>query len=87
MRVLFGWYIPAGNALLSLLNGDKRYPQKELNVSEDDLAWIFRNAKTAEDSARIDSMYDLSAFAPSNLVFLLDVSASMRKPLAPASLA
>jgi hypothetical protein len=60
---------------------DQRYPQKELNVSEDDLAWIFRNAETAEDSARIDSLYDLSSFAPSNLVFLLDVSASMRKPL------
>ena len=49
-------------------------------VSASDSARIYAQAKTAEDSARIDSMYDLSGFAPNNLIFVLDVSASMNRP-------
>ncbi|MDX2250215.1 MAG: FG-GAP-like repeat-containing protein [Bacteroidia bacterium] len=48
--------------------------------SAEDSAMLYKGARTAEDSARIDSSYDLSGYAPNNLVFLLDVSASMRKP-------
>ncbi len=57
------------------------FQQKELKIGAADSAWIYRNAHTAQDSARVDSLYDLSGFAPSNLVFLLDISASMNKPL------
>ena len=49
-------------------------------ISASDSARIYAQAKTAEDSARIDSMYDLSGFAPNNLIFVLDVSASMNRP-------
>ncbi|MEL7341473.1 MAG: VWA domain-containing protein, partial [Bacteroidota bacterium] len=56
-------------------------PQKELQLTAEDSAWIYRDAITAQDSARMDSLYDLSAYAPSHLVFVLDVSASMNKPL------
>ena len=49
-------------------------------ISSADSARIYAHAKTAEDSARIDSMYDLSGFAPNNLIFVLDVSASMNRP-------
>ena len=48
--------------------------------STEDSAMLYKGALTAEDSARVDSMYDLSGYAPNNLIFLLDVSASMRKP-------
>ncbi|MEZ4827643.1 MAG: VWA domain-containing protein [Bacteroidia bacterium] len=48
--------------------------------SAEDSAMLYKGARTAEDSARVDSTYDLSGYAPNNLVFLLDVSASMRKP-------
>ncbi|MEZ4776632.1 MAG: VWA domain-containing protein [Bacteroidia bacterium] len=48
--------------------------------SAEDSAMLYKGAKTAEDSARVDSSYDLSGYAPNNLIFLLDVSASMRKP-------
>lgn len=48
--------------------------------SAEDSAMLYEGAKTAEDSARVDSTYDLSGYAPNNLIFLLDVSASMRKP-------
>ncbi|MEL6848444.1 MAG: VWA domain-containing protein [Bacteroidota bacterium] len=50
-------------------------------LSKADSTMLYKGALTAEDSARIDSMYDLSGYAPNNLVFLLDVSASMKKPL------
>ncbi|GAB4419660.1 MAG: hypothetical protein OHK0039_32320 [Bacteroidia bacterium] len=57
-------------------------PQRETQrdpglLSREDSAMIYQGALTAADSARIDSLYDLSAYAPNNLVFLLDVSASM----------
>ena len=45
-----------------------------------DSARLFADAETAEDSAKIDSLYDLSGYAPNNLVFVLDVSASMNRP-------
>ncbi|MDX1909200.1 MAG: VWA domain-containing protein [Bacteroidia bacterium] len=45
-----------------------------------DSARVYAGATTRADSARIDSLYDLSGFAPSHLVLLLDVSASMSKP-------
>ncbi|RMG64201.1 MAG: VWA domain-containing protein, partial [Bacteroidetes bacterium] len=47
------------------------------HVDESDLHRLYAGAVTAEDSARIDSLYDLTAYAPNNLVFLLDISASM----------
>ncbi len=46
-------------------------------ISAADSARIYAQARSAADSARIDSLYDLSAYAPSHLIFLLDVSASM----------
>ena len=46
-------------------------------LSAQDKHRLYAGATTAADSARIDSLYDLSAYAPNNLVFLLDVSASM----------
>ncbi|MEM9985508.1 MAG: VWA domain-containing protein [Bacteroidota bacterium] len=46
-------------------------------ISAADSARIYAQASNAADSARIDSLYDLSAYAPSHLIFLLDVSASM----------
>ncbi|MEO0472723.1 MAG: VWA domain-containing protein, partial [Bacteroidota bacterium] len=69
---------PTGKALPDLFAG--QYESRDLRLTAEDSARIYRYAVTAEDSARIDSMYDLSDFAPSNLVFLLDVSASMNKP-------
>lgn len=55
--------------------------QRALNLTAEDSAWIYRDAITATDSARMDSLYDLSTYAPSHLIFVLDVSASMNKPL------
>ncbi|WNJ20263.1 VWA domain-containing protein [Pontibacter sp. G13] len=49
-------------------------------ITAEDSARIFVDAHTAADSALIDSLYDLTSFAPNNLVLLLDVSASMRHP-------
>lgn len=46
-------------------------------ITPEDSARIYASATTAEDSARIDSLYDLSGYAPSHVIFLLDVSASM----------
>jgi len=46
-------------------------------VTAEDSAKIYEGAVTAADSARIDSMYDLSGYAPTHLIFVLDVSASM----------
>lgn len=48
--------------------------------SKEDSSMLYADAKTAADSARIDSTYDLSGYAPNNLVMVLDVSASMNKP-------
>ncbi len=45
-----------------------------------DSARIFSQARSAKDSARIDSMYNLESYALNHLVFVLDVSASMSKP-------
>jgi len=65
----------AANAKLSELE------QRTLNLTAEDSAWIYRDAITALDSAQMDSLYDLSSYAPSHLIFVLDVSASMNKPL------
>ncbi|MEL7532492.1 MAG: VWA domain-containing protein, partial [Bacteroidota bacterium] len=54
--------------------------QRSLSLTAQDSAWIYRDAVTALDSARMDSLYDLSSYAPSHLIFVLDVSASMNKP-------
>ncbi|MEM7659318.1 MAG: VWA domain-containing protein [Bacteroidota bacterium] len=48
--------------------------------SRQDSMMLYAGAKNAEDSAKVDSLYDLSGYAPNNLVFILDVSASMSKP-------
>ncbi|MEZ4852363.1 MAG: FG-GAP-like repeat-containing protein, partial [Bacteroidia bacterium] len=62
------------------LNQSGTWAQGAGKFSAADSARLYKNAETAADSARIDSMYDLSGYAPNNLVFLLDVSASMKKP-------
>lgn len=56
------------------------YAEGAFQVSAADSARIYAEAKTAADSARIDSLYDLSGYAPTHLVLLLDVSASMSQP-------
>lgn len=48
--------------------------------SKEDSTMLYKDAQNAADSARIDSMYDLSSYAPNNLVMVLDISASMNKP-------
>ncbi len=45
-----------------------------------DSAMIFREAGTAEDSARVLDAYNLKEYALNHLIFVLDVSASMNKP-------
>lgn len=48
--------------------------------SKADSSMLYADAENAADSARIDSLYDFSGYAPNNLIMVLDVSASMNKP-------
>ena len=50
------------------------------SLTPSDSAFMFRNASTAEDSARVLQSYNLDEYARNHLVLVLDVSASMNKP-------
>ncbi len=62
------------------LKQELSYAEGAFQVSAADSARLYAKAQTAADSARIDSLYDLSGYAPTHLVLLLDVSASMNQP-------
>lgn len=49
-------------------------------LTAEDSALIFQNARTPEDSAEVLDTYQLGEYALNHLVLLLDVSASMKKP-------
>lgn len=59
------------------LNQPLEWKAGAFHITAQDSARIYAGATTAEDSLRIDSLYDLSGYAPSHIIFLLDVSASM----------
>jgi Mg-chelatase subunit ChlD len=59
------------------LRQELTYAQGAFQLTAADSSRLYAQAKTAADSARIDSLYDLSGYAPTHLILLLDVSASM----------
>ncbi len=58
----------------------RSWAEEAFRLTAADSARAYAGARDRADSTRIEARYDLSGFAPNNLVFLLDVSGSMREP-------